>query len=360
VPNVAHLTAKARTARVNSATQDSDDLVRLLGELRAIWEATAKAEPTRRSKLQGKIVQAIEKLKKQVGDQLTDPSPDQSAFPLFGGQIPDETIVVSDPSPASHNHRFPAAPVLRLYDKDLADQALVALPQASRFSDVEEFRAHLARTLQFNAVSTRRRAATYLTGRYFPCGIIHGDLAQIASVAEGQPWLGDVLFYLTCRVEKLVAMVAEEVVWPSLADGGVVRTRISDYVRGRVPSWSKNSVTDVGAAIVRTYERFGLGKPTRTRLNVSVRQGGLPAFAYVLYLEFPEPGMYGFEKLLHGPMRRWLLWDQDWIVKQLHACEEAGLLAKISEIDRAKQFTTKHTLDEAVGPIVSLTQERST
>ena len=183
-------------------------------------------------------------------------------------------------------------------------------------------------------------------------------MARFAAAVEGRAGLGDVLFYLTCRVEKIVAMVAEEVVWPSLADGGVPRTRITDYVRGRVPSWSKNSVTDVGAAVVRTYERFGVGSPNRTRLNVSVRQGGLPAFAYILHLEFPEPGMYGFETAVQGPMRRWLLWDQDWIVKQLYACEEAGLLAKVSEIDRARQFTTKYTLDEAVGPIVSLIPER--
>ena len=353
-----HLTAKARTGRVNNATQDSDDLNRVLGELRTLWDEASKADPALRSKLQAKIVQAIEKLKKQVGDQLTDGYPGRNAYPLFGGRASDGPEVVSASSPAPHRPRFPAEPALRLYDKDLSDQALVALPQAARFSDVEVFREHLARTLQFNAESTRRRAATYLTGRYFPCGIIHEDLARFAVASSGMPWLGDVLFYLTCRVEKIVAMVAEEVVWPSLADGGVQRTRITDFVRGRVPSWSKNSVTDVGAAVVRTYERFGIGSPTRTRLNVSVRQGDLPAFAYVLHLECPEPGMHGFETLLQGPMRRWLLWDQEWVVKQLYACEEAGLLAKVSEIDRAKQFTTKHTLDEAVGPIVSLIQGR--
>lgn len=354
---MAHLTSKARTLRVNSGTNTPDDLDRLLGELRALWDATAGAEPARRAVLQGKIVEAIEKLKKQVGDQLTTHPLGQAAYPLFGARIPDEKDVAGASS-ASAVPRFPAEPVLRLYDKDLADQALIALPQASRFSAVEDFREHLGRTLQFNAESTRRRAANYLTGRYFPCGIIHDDLTRFAAAAEGRPWFGEVLFYLTCRVEKIVAMVAEEVVWPALADGGVARTRITDYVRRQVPSWSKNSVTDVGAAVVRTYERFGVGSPSRTRLNVSVRRGDLAAFAYVLHLEFPEPGMYGFERLVQGPMRRWLLWDQDWIIKQLYACEEAGLLAKVSEIDRARQFTTKYTLGEAVGPILSLIHER--
>ncbi len=105
---------------------------------------------------------------------------------------------------------------------------------------------------------------------------------------------------------------------------------------------------------MRTYERLGLGSTTKTRLNVTSRRGDLPAFAYLLHLEFPEPGMFLFDRLLQGPLRRWLLWDPEWMVKQLYACGEVGLIAKVSEIDGTRQFTTKYHLDEAVGPIVSL------
>ena len=78
---------------------------------------------------------------------------------------------------------------------------------------------------------------------------------------------------------------------------------------------------------------FGIGSSTRTRLNVSLREGSLSAFGYVLHLEFPEPGMYSFERLLNGPMHRWLLWDQHWMTRQLYVLREAGLLSKVSEID---------------------------
>jgi DNA repair protein RadC len=349
-----HLNAKARKRWVSGSSQDPEELARILGELRALWDAASKSEPAQRSKFQRRIVQAVDRLKKQFGDKFTSDDPSRAAYPLFGGQIPNLPNPVSE---AAHP-RFPADPILRLYDKDLADQALVAIPQASRFTDLEAYREHLALTLRFNAESTRRRAANYLTGRYFPCGIIHEDLAQFASVSQGRPWLGEVFFYLTCRVEKIVAMVAEEIVWPSLADGGVRRGRIADYVASLVTTWSKNSATDVGAAIVRTYERFGIGNPDRNRLNVSIRRGDLASFAYILHLEFADPGMFGFERVLQGPMRRWLLWDQDWIVKQLYACEEAGLLAKISEIDRARQFTTKFPLADAIRPILSMIKER--
>jgi len=116
-------------------------------------------------------------------------------------------------------------------------------------------------------------------------------------------------------------------------------------------------VPDISQAIIRTYERFGIGAATRTRLNVSLREGSLAAFGYVLHLEFPEPGMYSFERLFNGPTHRWLLWDQQWMVHQLYVLREAGILSKVSEIDRMRQFTTKYTLDDAVRHLVNLTEE---
>jgi DNA repair protein RadC len=76
-----------------------------------------------------------------------------------------------------------------------------------------------------------------------------------------------------------------------------------------------------------------------------------------MHLEFPEPGMYAFEKMFEGPMHKWLLWDRQWMVHQLYRLREAGLLAKVSEIDRMRQFTTKYTLIEAMQYIVALAKE---
>lgn len=102
-----------------------------------------------------------------------------------------------------------------------------------------------------------------------------------------------------------------------------------------------HSVEDMGQALVRTYEFYGLGTANRTRLNVSLREGSLASFAYILHLEFPEPGMYCFERLFDGPPHKWLLWDQQRMERQLYRLREAGLLAKVSEIDRLRQLTTE-------------------
>jgi DNA repair protein RadC len=112
-------------------------------------------------------------------------------------------------------------------------------------------------------------------------------------------------------MEPIVASVAEEVVFPSLPQGGVARSRVLEFVQAKFPG--SKSVSDMSQAIIRTYERFGIGAATRTRLNVSLREGSLAAFGYVLHLEFPEPGMYSFERLFNGPMHKWLLWDQQWM-----------------------------------------------
>jgi DNA repair protein RadC len=67
--------------------------------------------------------------------------------------------------------------------------------------------------------------------------------------------------------------------------------------------------------------------------------------------------MHAFDKMLDGPMHRWLLWDQHWMVQQLYRLREVGLLSKVSEIDRLRQFTIKHTLADALQRIAALTQE---
>jgi DNA repair protein RadC len=185
--------------------------------------------------------------------------------------------------------------------------------------------------------------------------VLHRDLVEFAAKTAGKPALSDVLFYLTCRMEPIVASVADEVIFPSLPEGGVARSRIQEFVQARFPA--SKSVSDMTQAIVRTFERFRIGSSTRARLNVALREGSLAAFGYVLHLEFPEPGMYSFERLLNGPMHRWLLWDQQWMTRQLYALREAGLLSKVSEIDRMRQFTTKYPLEEGVRRLLGLPQE---
>lgn len=381
------MTRAQRDKTTKQAQPQANDLEAVLETVRALWTAADQSDPQVQAWLQKAVVDGVERIKRQVQGRLKmaalmaaprpAANPPGSAkppkvdnkeqthsapakqIPLFEedrAAQPEPPPVPAAPvaatSPAAD--RFPEAP-LRIYTKDLVSQASKFVPKAAAFRDLAAYRTFLSEKLPFNAVATRRRNANYLISRFFPGETLHSDLVAFAAAAEGHRALGDVLFYLVCRTEKMVAQAAEQLVWPSLADGGLPRSRLQDYVEAHFPQLKSGH--EVSSAIVRTYTGFGVGTATRARLNVSQRQGHLAAFAYILHLEYPEPGMYPFEKLLDGPMHKWLLWDRKWIVDQLYLARHAKLLPKISEIDSLRQFTTKYPLAEAVDRIVPLLKE---
>ena len=348
---MARSTSTSRSTSIN----DSLSIESVVDTVRNLWKSIEdNSEEIDRTKLKRDIAQTFNRLKGRVEKNLKSSKPSVQERLLFdrteegNGRLP---VPVKE-HPAKQ--RFPEA-ALRIYDKDLADHALSQIPASIKFKTIGEFRDYLTEKLRFNSQATRRRAAGYLIGRYFPGETLHKDLIEFAAKTAGKPALSDALFYLTCRMEPIVASVAEEVVFPSLPQGGVARSRVLEFVQAKFPG--SKSVSDMSQAIIRTYERFGIGAATRTRLNVSLREGSLDAFGYVLHLEFPEPGMYSFERLFNGPMHKWLLWDQQWMVHQLYVLREAGILSKVSEIDRMRQFTTKYTLDDSVRHLVNMTEE---
>jgi hypothetical protein len=323
--------------------------------LRKVWKAVDEnAQEPEQAELKRDIAQSLDRLKGRIEKKLKVTRPAVQERLLFNGpeEVPNRPSVRIKERPGKP--RFPE-PIPRIYDKDLVEHALSHIPAAIDFQTVEDYRNYLIDKIRFNSLATRRRAANYLIGRYFPGDTLHKDLTEFAAKTAGKPALSDALFYLTCRMEPIVAAVAEEVIFPSLPEGGVARGRVLEFVQAKFPG--SKSVPDMSQAIIRTYERFGIGAATKTRLNVSLREGSFAAFGYVLHLEFPEPGMHSFERLFKGPMHRWLLWDQQWMVRQLYLLREAGILSKVSEIDGMRQFTTKFTLDDAVRRLVDLPEE---
>jgi len=330
-----------------------------------MWQATELDDAIQQHHLRTRIVETIDRLKRQINGkvrlseivrQSSNEKQKQPTLFTDDKELPGReqakkslTRVTDTAAP-----RFPE-PTLRVYAKDFADHALQHLPQAVKYHSVEDFRKYLSQKLRFNSQATRRRSGNYIISRFFPGEVYNDDLPAFAAFAAGTPALGEALFYLTCRAEKIVSLVAEEVVFPSLAQGGVSRTKLRDFIQTKFPG--SKSVKHVAQAIVRTYEFYGLGTANRTRLSVSLREGNLASFAYVLHLEFPEPGMYSFERMFDGPMHKWLLWDKEWMIRQLYQLREAGVLSKVSEIDRMRQFTTKYPLIEAVRRIVTLGKE---
>jgi DNA repair protein RadC len=343
-----------RTHHVAAFSDDSSPIESLAATIRTLWTAVERANDQEAAILKQDITETINRLKGRIEKRIGKPQPTSREPLLFDvpdEQPPDPKVVVPPLLP-----RF-TEPTLRVYAKDLADHALEHLPESARFHRVEDFRHHLARSLRFNSQTTRRRNSDYIVNRFFPNDVFNDDLPQFAAATAGKPALGEALFYLTCRTEKIVSMVAEEVVFPSIAQGGVSRSRIHEYIQSKFPH--SKSAGQMSRSVLHTYQVYGIGNTNRTHLKVSLREGSLASFAYVLYLEFPEPGMYAFEKMLDGPMHKWLLWDGQWMVRQLYRLREDGLLSKVSEIDRLRQFTTKYTLADSMPHIVELAKESS-
>jgi len=342
----------------------------LLDSLRSMWEA-AERETNLTQSLHETIAKTIEKLEQSVRGKVklaialdgrnAVPIPKAATKTRIPQVLDSPTPISVDREPAIQRApskvivRFPPAN-LRTYDKDLTSSALNELPNLRGLNSIEEARDYLIKNLRFNSEATRRRYANYLINRYFPGEHLHQDVVQFCEAMKGRPALGEALFYLTCRTEQIVAKIAEELVFPSLVAGGMTRVRIRDLVKELLPE--SKSPSSIGAATVRTYEAFGIGTATTPQLNPKLREGCLATFAYVLHLEFPEPGMHTFEKMLNGPMHKWLLWDQAWMIDQLYRLRESGLLSKVSEIDRMRQFTTKFDVDGAMPQILALAKEQ--
>lgn len=343
--------SKSRTALSKPVDGNPIQLDYVLSELRAIWEDTEQVDDDVRAALQHRIFEDLERLGKQVRTKVNLAKVIRNRREADAAQ---PKLFSEEPVPP--RARF-ESPEVRVFVTDLADQAQRFIPDAAKFSDIEDFRNYLVEKLMFNSVSTRKRNAGYLVNRFFPGQYLHSDLTSFAATV-GESNLGDVLFYLTARTERILNLVAEKVVWPSLPIGGVNRSKIRDFVFDHLKADDPAKRTTL--AIAQCYSKFRIANVSKTRVSANIRIGDLASFAYLLHLEFPEPGMQKFEKLLDGPLHKWLLWDRQWMVEQLYLCRQAGLIAKVSEIDSMRQFTTKFSLLEAVPHLVKLAQkERS-
>jgi len=210
----------------STSINDSLSIEYVVDTVRKLWKSVEdNTEEIERARLKRDIAQTVNRLKGRVERGLKSSKHAVQERLFFdrteegNGRLP--LPVKEHPT----KPRFPEA-ALRIYDKDLADHALSQIPAAIKFKTTGEFRNYLTEKLRFNSQATRRRAAGYLIGRYFPGDALHKDLIEFAAKTAGKPALSDALFYLTCRMEPIVASVAEEVVFPSLPQGGVVRSRV--------------------------------------------------------------------------------------------------------------------------------------
>lgn len=264
-------------------------------------------------------------------------------LPQTMAPVPIQASLFTDDAPAataaSHDVTDPTGSDMRTFTNDLACTALKFLPQAVNFQQIDDFQRHLEETLPYNSVNSRKRYARNLLSRYYFANNLDTHLTRLFIWQPAEVTLQAALFYETVSTEPTVRFVAEEIVWPALPVGYVTRQQLRQQMESLFPAVSAATIQRMVYSLLNVYAVFGMGKLDEEKLSVYVHEGDLPAFLYILTAVFPQPGIYSFDTLEQGPMRRWLLWDREWMRRQLYNLRDLGVISKISEIDAMRQFT---------------------
>jgi len=237
-----------------------------------------------------------------------------------------------------------------MFTNAVLKEAISLLPELPETESLEEIRKHLRARLHYSAEQTRQRYASYITRRMFPEGYADQPLRRFAKAFRGTQALRDVCFYRFLKAEPLELQVVEEVLLPNLGNGRLSRERIRNYLTRRFPS--ARSIKGCAQAIVDALAAGGIAKVERTRTIFSSRDIPLPAFAFILHSEYPEPGMYDISKVETNRIIQGMLWDTSRILPSLYELRNRGIISKVSEIDNVRQFTTKWPLERVVEHLV--------
>ena len=160
-----------------------------------MWTATELDDAAEQNLLRKIIAENIQRLKRQINGKvrhsndvsnLTTENESQSRLFTDDKPVSVEGEQAEKPNSKEETEddmaqRFQTDIKVGACAKDLAIQALEFIPQAKQFSDVTSYQEYLAANLPYNAVASRRRYASYLVHRFFPCGRLHHDLVEYAS-----------------------------------------------------------------------------------------------------------------------------------------------------------------------------------
>jgi hypothetical protein len=228
---------------------------------------------------------------------------------------------------------------LRVFVEDEVANSLTFLPKASSFSRLDDFKKFLEDNLPYNSYETRQRRANYILDRFFPTGNLLAPLTYLLSQPVTEEILKPIVFYHILKAELLTTKVAEELIYPALPVGRIERNQLREFVLKYLPNVGDSSQKKMLRSIYNTYSLLGMGLVSGETLRFQLHVGSFEAFLYVLTSEFPQAGIYSFEQLYQSPLHRWMLWDREWLRRQLYNLRDFGILSKISEIDTVKQFS---------------------
>ncbi len=238
-----------------------------------------------------------------------------------------------------------------LFGKAMMGETIRMLPLLPDTDSLSETKEYLKANLPFNSEQTRSRNTSYIVQRMFPDGIADKSLRLFARHFAGTQELKDVCYYRFCKVEALMGRITEDVLLPVITNGTLKRTTLTDYLHDQYPQ--SKSVRDCVQAITEAWGAAGIAKCTKDTVSFSYRHINPTAFAFILYSEFPDPGLYDIGLLERSNVVKLMLWKSEDLLPALYELRNQGLLAKVSQIDNVRQFTTQYNLEQAVLKLIA-------
>jgi hypothetical protein len=233
-----------------------------------------------------------------------------------------------------------------LFTNSVLKEAIEILPRLPDTEDIGIIRSFLKENLPFSGRNTRDRYVPYIVNRLFPDGKSDQALRSFARVYSGRQELQDVCFYRFCKAEPLMFSIFNDILMPAIGYGRLDRLKIREYLAARYPS---AKVINLSAqAIISSLVAGGLARSDRKTISFGYRDPLTASLAFVIHSEFPQPGMYEISNAEQNQAIKSMLWNPDKLLAGLYELRNQGILAKVSEIDRFRQFTTKFTLEELV------------
>jgi hypothetical protein len=236
-----------------------------------------------------------------------------------------------------------------LFGKGLLKDAIECLPEMPNTTSLDVIRDHLRNgALHYSGQQTRSRFASYIVSRLFPSGQADRALRVFSRAFAGEQPLRDVCLYRFLKAEPFLYRLILELVTPATVSGLLSRAKLRTYVTTQFPDAKPNATKSCAQAAAEIIQAAAIGKVTRTRISVTLRDVLPESFAFVLHSEFPEPGIYEVRKVETGSIFQAMLWRPDALVPALYELRNRGWISKMSEIDSVRQFTTRFTLEQVV------------
>jgi hypothetical protein len=283
------------------------------------------------------IRQNIAPTLQQSTNQLISPVP-QELFP------PNKETFIQEGIKSTYQ-QHPTRRGTLLFGKAVLKETIDILPQLPENASFQEVSDFLKKNLPYSSEQTRNRYSHYVTNRMFPNRFIDWPFLEYARIFTGRQELKDVCFYRFINAEPLMQKVGQDLLLPNMNAGKVERKWIREYLYALYPQ--SKSINDCAQAIVDALVAGGLARANRNSISFSYRETLLPSFAFIFHSEF-APGMYNLSDAEKNTFFQLMFWRRGDILTSIYELRNQKLVAKVSEIDSVRQFTTSLNLEQVV------------